>query len=87
MKIIKKGHEEFLLNRLNEVISLNKIESKIAEKGLKKGWIAKEVGIAPGTLTKIVKGESIPTLPVALRLADTLDTSVEFLFGHVRNLR
>lgn len=63
---------------------MNKLEVRIAEKGLKKGWIAKEVGIAPSTLSKIVKGESIPTLQVALRLAEVLDSTVEALWGHIK---
>ncbi|ADU30964.1 helix-turn-helix transcriptional regulator [Evansella cellulosilytica] len=61
-----------------------KIAVKITEMGIKKGWLANEVGIAPGTLTKIIKGESIPTLPVALRIADKLNTSVEELWGNLK---
>lgn len=63
---------------------MNKLEVRIAEKGLKKGWIAKEVGIANSTFSKIVKGESVPTLPVALRIAEVLETTVERLWGHLK---
>lgn len=63
---------------------MNKLAIKIVEKGIKKGWLAKQVGIAPGTLTKIVSGESLPTLPVALKIAEVLDTTVEDLWGHVK---
>ena len=61
-----------------------KLEDLIEERGLKKSWIAKKVRIAPGTLSKIISGESIPTLPVALRIADLLDITVEELWGYVK---
>lgn len=61
----------------------SKVGAKIAELGLKKGWIAAQVGIAPGTLSLIVKGDSIPSLLVALKLARVLGTTVEELWGHL----
>lgn len=64
---------------------MNKLEMIIEERGLRKGWIAKKVKIAPGTLSKIVKGESIPTLPVALRIAELLEMTVEELWGEFKN--
>lgn len=64
---------------------MNKLEVRIAERGLKKGWIAKQVGIANSTLSKIVSGESVPTLPVALKMAEVLETTVEALWGHLKN--
>ena len=61
-----------------------KLEDLIQERGLKKSWIAKNVNIAPGTLSKIISGESIPTLPVALRIAELLEETVEELWGYVK---
>jgi DNA-binding XRE family transcriptional regulator len=55
----------------------------IEDRMLKKGKIAEKVGIAPQTFSKIVKGESIPTLKVALKLAKVLEMSVEHLWGHL----
>jgi DNA-binding XRE family transcriptional regulator len=60
-----------------------KIAVRIAQLGLLKGDVAKQAKIAPGTLTQIVKGESIPSLPVALRLARVLDMTVEELWGYL----
>lgn len=59
------------------------IEKKIQDKGLKKQWIAKKVGIAPYTLSRIVKGESVPELRTAIKLARLLETTVEELWGHL----
>lgn len=58
-----------------------KVAVRIAELGLKKGDIAKLAGINRGTLSLIVKGESIPSLPVALKIARILETTVEILWG------
>lgn len=59
------------------------IEQLLKERGLQKGWIAKQVGIAPGTLSLILSGKSNPSLPVALKLARLLGKSVEELWGHI----
>jgi DNA-binding XRE family transcriptional regulator len=59
------------------------LDKLIEDRMLKKGKIAEKVGIAPQTLSKIVKGESIPTLKVALKLAKVLEMSVEHLWGHL----
>lgn len=55
----------------------------VEEDGYRKGWIAKKAGIAPGTLSKIISGESEPTLRVALRLAKILNKTVEELWGYL----
>jgi DNA-binding XRE family transcriptional regulator len=62
---------------------MNPLAKLIEDRMLKKGKIAKRVGIAPQTFSKIVKGESVPTLIVALRLAKVLEMSVEHLWGHL----
>lgn len=62
---------------------MNKLAVRIAEKGLKKSKIAERAGIAKSTLSKILSGESTPTLLVALRIAAVLETTVEDLWGHL----
>jgi DNA-binding XRE family transcriptional regulator len=59
------------------------IGKAIEEKGLLKNWVAKKAGIAPGTLSKIISGESDPTLKVAIKLARVLGMNVEELWGHL----
>lgn len=62
---------------------MTKIGQAIQDKGLRKGWVAEKVGIAPGTLSLIVKGDSTPSLKVAIRLARLLGMTVEELWGHI----
>lgn len=58
-----------------------KLQMIIKDRGLKQSFIAEKAGISPGALSKIVRGESMPTLPVALRLARVLELTVEELWG------
>lgn len=53
----------------------------IKDRGLKQSFIAEKAGISAGTLSKIVRGESMPTLSVAIRLARVLEMTVEELWG------
>ena len=55
----------------------NKLRMIIAEKKIKKGEFAKLIGIAPTTLTSILKEESTPTLQVAIKIAQNLGLMVE----------
>lgn len=59
-----------------------KLKRVINERGIKQSFIAEKAGISPGTLSKIVRGESIPTLPVAIKIARVLETTVEDLWGY-----
>jgi len=49
----------------------------LAERMIKQSDIAKIVGITDQTLSLIARGKSEPTLRVAMRIAKTLDLSVE----------
>lgn len=64
-------------------MKMTEIGRIVEEDGYRKGWIAKKAGIAPGTLSKIISGESEPTLRVALRLAKILNKTVEELWGYL----
>jgi putative transcriptional regulator len=55
----------------------NKLRMIIAERKIKKGEFAKLIGIAPTTLTLIIKEDSTPTLQVAMRIAKLLQMKVE----------
>lgn len=44
-------------------------------------FIAKKAGVTQGTFSKIVRGESIPSLSVAIKIARVLNTTVEELWG------
>lgn len=70
-------------NTLTEVIlDVNKIAELIEKKGLKKTYVAQQVGISKGSLSNIVTGKTKePSLQVAIRLARILGTTVEDLWG------
>lgn len=57
------------------------MKQKIKERGLKYGYIAEKANISRSTLSLIINGKSIPTLPVAIRIARVLDETVENLWG------
>lgn len=58
-----------------------KLKQILKERGIKQSFIAEKAKITPGTLSKIVRGESIPSLPVAIKIARVLETTVEELWG------
>ena len=59
------------------------LESILQERGIKKTWLAKKVGVSNGTMTRLCSGESKPTIDVALKIARVLGTSIEELWGHL----
>lgn len=63
---------------------MTKLKRILFERELKQKDIAAKVGIDTGTMSKIVKGDSIPTLPVALAIAGVLGMSVEELWGEYK---
>lgn len=54
-----------------------KLKVILAERMIKQSDIAKIVGITDQTLSLIARGKSEPTLRVVMRIAKTLDLSVE----------
>jgi DNA-binding XRE family transcriptional regulator len=53
---------------------LNKI---MEDKGMKQRYLAKKAGISETTLSLLVRGKQLPTLPVAYRIAEVLYMKVE----------
>lgn len=49
----------------------------IKERGLKKRFVAEKAGISKTTLAAIVNERSIPTLQVAIRIAEVMGEKVE----------
>ncbi|MFJ5625599.1 helix-turn-helix transcriptional regulator [Peribacillus loiseleuriae] len=45
--------------------------------------MAEKAGISQGAFSLIVRGKSVPTLPVALKIGRTLNKSVEDLWGEI----
>ncbi|WP_417168753.1 helix-turn-helix transcriptional regulator [Terrihalobacillus insolitus] len=57
-----------------------KIGALIEESGLKKRYVAKELGVNENTLTNWTKNRSMPKLDQAVELADILNCKVEDLY-------
>ena len=53
----------------------------IRRSGLKKGDVARRVGVTPGTLSGYLAGRILPDRPVLLLLAQVLATTIDFLLG------
>jgi len=58
-----------------------KVKRKIKESGLKQEYVAAQAQISRSALSLIVNGKSVPTLPVAIRIARILNDTVENLWG------
>jgi putative transcriptional regulator len=54
-----------------------RLEDLINERGLKKGYIAEKAGISKTTLTSLMKNRTLPTLPVAIRIAEIMELRIE----------
>ncbi|MCQ6275739.1 helix-turn-helix domain-containing protein [Bacillus sp. V3B] len=60
-----------------------RLKKVIAEKGFKHGYVADKAEISKSALSLIVNGKSMPTLPVAIRIARVLNETVESLWGNL----
>lgn len=56
------------------------IEELIKERGLKKKYISKQLGITQDTLTNWMNGRSMPKLDQAVKLAEILNCKLEDIF-------
>jgi DNA-binding XRE family transcriptional regulator len=65
------------------IVLETKLKQILVERGLKQGFIAEKSGLTPGAFSLIVRGKSLPTLPVAIRIARSLDETVESLWGYM----
>jgi putative transcriptional regulator len=48
----------------------------MAERGIKQKWLAERVGVSMATLSQLSNNKTLPTLPVAYRIAEELDLNV-----------
>jgi putative transcriptional regulator len=62
-----------------------KLKVIFAERGLKQGHIAKKIGVSQTTLSLIMNNKTVPTLPVAMRIAKELDMRIEDIWQDPSN--
>lgn len=51
----------------------------VREQGRQKQWVARQIGVSPSEMTKILRGDRVLTLPQAQRLAQALGVAIEDL--------
>ncbi|MEK4924091.1 helix-turn-helix transcriptional regulator [Cytobacillus sp. FSL R5-0569] len=61
----------------------NKLGKWHKEHGVSQAFIARKVGITESTYSKIVKGETLPYVQNAIKIARALNTTVEDLWGEL----
>ena len=59
---------------------INKVLAYRTLRGLTQGQLAKAVGVSRQSINSIERGKYIPSLPLALRFAETFGCTVEDLF-------
>lgn len=57
-----------------------KLITKIEEMGLTRKEVAESVGISKSKMTRIIYGEIVLTLDLAIKIAERLETNVNALF-------
>ena len=62
-----------------------KINEIIKKSGKKKGYIAKELGIAPSTMTRYCKGYTYPNSKILEKLSKILEVEVSEFFLEKNN--
>ena len=59
---------------------INNLDKIIKKSGYKKEKIANEMGITKNTITNYVKGDSLPNVEIALKIADFLGCDIKDIF-------
>lgn len=54
-----------------------RLKEILDERGIKQKWLREQVGLSSSAISQIVRGESFPELPTAIRIANTLELKVE----------
>ena len=65
------GHEVTMMCRKNRLREL------LAEHGTPQAWLARKAGISATTMSEIVRGEVVPSLGTARKIAKALGKSIE----------
>ena len=67
------------------IIMKNNLNLIIKEKGIKKKYLAKKLGITSQTMSNWLSGYSMPNLLMAKRLSEMLGVSIEDIFFDANN--
>lgn len=58
-----------------------KVKLELARRGLKLGWVAKELGVHSGTVSRWINGHSMPDGPALIAIARLLEMRPEDLIA------
>jgi transcriptional regulator with XRE-family HTH domain len=61
-------------------VDMNRLGEIIKESGLKKGYIARQLGIGVPTLQRYIEGNNYPNAKTAHKLSEILKYSIEDIF-------
>lgn len=91
---VKPHHEEETLHNRDKSFSFTqdvagRLETRLKDRvrvlllrlGRSQNWLAREVGISKGSMSKIINGEWQPTSQVKIRISQVLDCDSLVLFG------
>lgn len=76
---MRNNKEEFSASK--QKIDMSNIKSLRAKKGYSQVKLQHLVGVSTSSIEAYEQGVRIPSLPVAYRLSEVLDTSIDFLVG------
>ena len=64
---------------------MKRIKELLARNGLKVKWVAEQVGCHPTEVSQWIAGRRTPSLPRAIKIANLLGCTVEYLFPTTEN--
>jgi len=81
---MRNNKEEFSASK--QKINMSNIKSLRARKGYSQVKLQHLVGVSTSSIEAYEQGVRIPSLPVAYRLSEVLDTSIDFLVGKTNEI-
>lgn len=66
-----------MIQRVIKMDVKTNLKDILNDRGLKQSFIAAKIGVRQGTMSNLVNGKTIPTLTVALKIAEVLEMKVE----------
>ena len=64
---------------------MNRIKELLARNGLKVKWVAEQIDCHPTEVSQWIAGRRTPSLPRAIKIANLLGCTVEYLFPTIKH--
>lgn len=59
------------------------LKQMLQERGVKNKWLAQQIGVEESAISQIANNKRKPGISTAIRIARTMETTVEKLFGYI----